>query len=530
MIIEGNIVDIVNREIFKGSIEVGGEKISKIKRFDTSADGYIMLGFIDSHLHIESSLLTPTNFSNMVIPHGTVGVVTDPHEIANVMGREGVDFMMKDSEHGSIRCHFTIPSSVPATPFDKSGGEITSLDVEEMANSNRFVALSEVMNVFGVISQDKDIISKIESAKLAGLAIDGHAPLLKGDELRKYADYGITTDHECVDIEEAKEKISCGMKILIREGSAARNYESLKQLIATDPENIMFCTDDSHPDEILKNGHIDKIVRRAVADGFDIFDVLRIACLNPINHYKLNQGTLCEGSLADFIIVDNLQDFTVREVYINGEKITEKEGYNITPINNFNHDFISADELSCAIKEEIKVIGVIPDEIITTTNLYTPKCPTDNLESDIENNLHKIVYINRYNNSPPVIAYCSGFKLSRGAFASSVSHDSHNILAVGCSDSEIAVAVNSIIRSKGGLSVCNGEEVNILPLPIAGIMSDKDGVTVASEYEHLLMELKEMGCELSSPFMTLSFLSLVVIPELKIGEKGLFNYSQFDFI
>ncbi|MFR9497121.1 MAG: adenine deaminase [Rikenellaceae bacterium] len=541
MIIEGNIVDIVGREIYPGAIEVEQGRISKIRRggvSSASCDGYIMLGFVDAHLHIESYLLTPSSFSQIVVGCGTVAVVTDPHEIANVMGRRGVDFMIEESKRASIRCHFTIPSSVPATPFDLAGGEITAHDVEQMTSSGEFVGLSEVMNLHGVVAGDEQILAKIEAAHAAGLVVDGHAPMQSGEALRQYIECGITTDHECVSLEEAEEKIAQGMKILIREGSAAKNYEALKPLIASSPENIMFCTDDSHPDDILSYGHIDKIVRRAVADGFDLFDVLRIASINPIDHYKLDQGDLSVGSRADFIVVDDLRDFALRSLYLDGTLRYSREGGVISVegtgsvelINNFNHDLVTRDQLQRIVWQEIDVIGVIPNEIITRRERYMPKRLGVNLECDLECDIQKIVYINRYHNLPPVVAFCRGFGLRGGAIATSVSHDSHNILAVGCSDEEIADAVNSIVASKGGLAVAYGGAIDSLPLPIAGIMSDKSGESVAAAYSMLQQRVAQLGCRLPSPFMTLSFLSLVVIPELKIGEQGLFSYSEFNWV
>ncbi len=539
MEIRGNIVDVKSRLIYYGSVVIEDARVLSITRLgeERTECEYIMSGFINSHVHIESSQLTPANFGRMVIAHGTIGVVTDPHEIANVMGVEGVEYMILSAKSSPIRTHFTIPSSVPATPFDISGGVVSAEDVEALVESGRFVGLSEMMNVPGVIYEDREVIAKLEAANRAGLAIDGHAPLLMGDELVKYASHNITTDHECSTLEEAEAKIAQGMKIEIREGSAARNYEALKSLIATAPQSVLFCTDDSHPEEVLKLGDIDKIVRRAIVDGFDLFDVLRIATIAPIEHYKLPQGQLTIGEIADFIVVDNLRDFTTQRVYIGGELrydiANDKDQAPIPPqlINNFNHDKITIEQLRHAVSgEPMAVIGVIPDEIITHLEYYTPKCAMESFESDTEADVAKIVYINRYQNSPPVVVYCRGFGLKRGAFASSVAHDSHNITAVGVSDRDIVEAVNTIIDSQGGQVVsCDGES-RTLPLPIAGIMSDRSAEEVADRGEALRATIHELGCTLDSPFMTLSFMSLVVIPEVKIGEKGLFSYSKFGWI
>ncbi len=539
MMITGNIVDLERRRIYFGEVVIKDGHVANIIELGEERSGasYLMSGFIDSHVHIESSQLTPANFGRMVISHGTVGVVTDPHEIANVMGVEGVEFMLESAKDSPIRTHFTIPSSVPATPFDRSGGVLDSGDVEQLAASGRFVALSEVMNVAGVLFRDREVMAKLAVAQRYGLPSDGHAPLLTGEDLIKYAESGITTDHECSELAEAEAKIAAGMKIEIREGSAAKNYEALKSLIATAPDRLLFCTDDAHPEEVITAGNIDKIVRQAISDGFDLFDVLRIASLSPILHYGLQQGALRVGDVADFIEVDDLKSFTTRRVFIGGEvcydrsQSVDSEPIPTRLINNFNHNKITAKELQRAVTAEpITIIGTIKDELITTAESYTPPSAIENLESDIEADVAKIVYINRYHNTPPVVEYCRGFGLKRGAFASSVAHDSHNITAVGVSDEAIVRAVNMIIESRGGLALCDGDECDLLPLPIAGIMSDRSAEEVARDGERLQRKIASMGCTLRSPFMTLAFMSLVVIPELKIGERGLFSYSKFDWI
>lgn len=539
--IEGNIADIHHRELFQGSIEVENGVITAISRHPTAETNYILPGFIDAHVHIESSMLTPEQFGKLVVKHGTVAIVTDPHEIANVMGVQGIEFMVNNSRYSPIKNFFTIPSCVPSTPFDRSGGVVTPADVEQLAASGRFVALSEMMNVPGVLSCDKDVLAKIASARSHSLPIDGHAPTLTNESLRQYAANHISTDHECTTLEEAKEKIAAGMKILIREGSAARNYETLKPLIRSNPDDIMFCTDDSHPDEIIKFGHIDKLVRRAVAnDHFDLFDVLRIASINPIKHYKLDVGELRTGDKADFILVDNLTDFNTQAVYINGVKQYDRAAIETDratasllasgEINNFCHDKIEVAALRKRVGGEIDMISLVQDELLTRALKYTPKHAIENLESDIAHDILKIVYINRYNNAPPQVAYCNGFRLKQGAFASSIAHDSHNILAVGCSDRELCEAINAVIAHKGGLAVYRQGQTSILPLPIGGIMSDGTGTYVAARYEALSEMIREMGCNLHAPFMTLSFLSLIVIPELKIGEQGLFSYEKFNWL
>ncbi len=535
MRVEGHIVDIHRREVVEGSVEFHDGVITAIHHHATTSTQYIMPGFIDAHVHIESSMLTPEQFGDMVIRHGTVGVVADPHEIANVLGVEGVEFMLESATRSPIKTHFAIPSSVPATPFDVSGGVITSDDVARLAASGGFVALAEVMNVPGVLARDEEVMRKLEVAKRYDLVIDGHAPLLTGDDLTRYAECGITTDHECIALEEAREKIERGMKILIREGSAAMNYESLAPLISTNPDDVIFCTDDSHPDETLRSGHINRIVRRAVADGYPLFDVLRAATINAVEHYRLDVGTLRVGERADFITTRDLTNFEVESLFIDGEQRYNRDvpigrEYRGEAINNFHHAPITTEQLRRAVEGEIVVIGLIENEIVTRMDHYTPSAPTENLESDVEGDLVKIVYINRYTNGAPQVAYCRGFGLRRGAIATSIAHDSHNIIAVGCSDREITQAVNEVIAHRGALAVCDAEVCRALPLPVGGIMSDGDCESVAEEYDALQRMIAAMHSPLVAPFMTLSMLSLIVIPEVKIGERGLFSYSSFDWI
>jgi len=542
--IEGNIVDVVAREIYPASLIIENDVIVDVIKNNNIYSEYIIPGFIDSHVHIESSMLTPSNFSKLVSKNGTVAIVSDPHEIANVLGIEGIKYMINNAKNADIKINFTIPSCVPATPLDASGACISAEDVDKLFKSNNFIGLSEMMNVPGVLAGDKEVMEKINSALKRNLVVDGHAPLLIGEELKKYIAAGISTDHECSELDEAREKIYNGMKIIIREGSAAENYEKLKSLIATNSDDLMFCTDDSHPDSIIKYGGIKKIVKMAIRDGFDIFDVLKIACINPILHYNLNVGTLKVGDKADFIKIENLKSFEVIDTYISGRKIYQNNEFSkstdstlhvnkeILP-NNFNHDLITKDQLVLSVNKNIYAIGVIPGELLTTKNKVVVE-KSDNLESDISKDLLKIVYINRYSNSLPQVGYVVGFGFKKGAIASSISHDSHNIIAVGCSDIEIEHAVNTIIKNKGGLSVAYKKDNSIftdeLPLPIAGIMSNRDGEYVAKKYSNLSKLALTLGCKIKAPFMTLAFMSLLVIPEFKIGENGMFDYSKFSFI
>lgn len=535
--IEGNIIDIHRREIYPGVISIDAGKIVSIQRNSKNYAHYISPGFIDSHVHIESSMLIPEKFSELAIRRGTIAVVNDPHEIANILGVEGVEFMIENSKQSCIKTFFTIPSCVPATPYDSAGSILSSSDIENLADNYKFVGLSEMMNIPGVIQEDVEVCAKLKIAHHHRLPIDGHAPGLSGISLKKYIDAGIVTDHECTTLQEAIEKIHLGMKILIREGSAAKNYEALKTLIADYPEKVMFCTDDSHPHDLLSNGEIDQLVRNAIRDGFDLFEVLRIASYYPILHYGIDAGCLREGDPADFIIIHNLNTFEILSVYIDGtEKYNSSKSdktYISNPIkilNHFNRGLISLTDIRKPVESKIVSIKVIPGELVTQRLDFNLKIPTPNFESDIERDILKIVYVNRYRNSLPQVAYISGFELKEGAFATSISHDSHNIIAVGCSDNDILAVINTLISEKGGLVVKNHKGIFKLPLPIAGIMSASDGETVASLWKILSDELKTMGCKLDSPFMTLSFMSLIVIPKLKIGEKGLFDYNRFEFI
>ncbi len=538
--IAGNIIDIHQRRIYPGELFLSEGRIMVIRENQEKYSTYLLPGFIDAHVHIESSMLTPENFAKLIIPQGTLAIVNDPHEIANVCGKEGIYFMLENAKRALMKIFFGIPSCVPATPFDSAGNVISVADVEELAASGAFKLLSEMMNVPGVVQGDPEVCKKLKIARDYNLVVDGHAPLLSGDELKKYVQAGITTDHECSTIREAIEKIKTGMKIIIREGSAARNYEALKELIRLYPDKVMFCTDDAHPDRILKKGHINNMVKRALADGYDFFDVMRIACYNPVQHYHLPVGTLQKGDFADFMRIENLESFRVLEAYTAGRKIyqngqfQEEKQFSETRVpvfpNYFIHDLLDQGDLVKKIFMKTEVIEVIEGEILTRKSVYNSGVGKNNLESDLKEDILKIVYLNRYKNGKPQIAFIKGLGLKEGAFASSIAHDSHNILAVGCTDKDITDAVNALIRVKGGLAVANGGETQCLPLPIAGIMSDKKGIEVARQYEILNEKLKEMGCRLESPFMTLAFMSLLVIPELKIGEKGLFDFNSFGFL
>ncbi len=550
--VEGQIVDIHRREIYEGVVTVEDGVIAHIERMAIEGgQGYIMPGFVDSHIHVESSMLTPEEFGREAARWGTVAIVTDPHEIANVMGVEGVEFMRESARRSPIKSFFTIPSCVPATKYDVAGGVVTLEDVERMAQSGDYVALSEMMDIGGVLGGESEVISKIEVALRNGLPVDGHAPMLSSDALQCYADYGITTDHESTTIEEAREKIEQEMKILIREGSACEDYDTLKSLIASHPTEVMFCSDDLHADDLCERGHINHIVERAVRDGFDLFDVLRVASANVVEHYDLGVGTLQEGDVADFIVVEDLERFRTLKLFVDGElkydalgsasgtfsetfseSISEtfSESTKEVSFNNFCHRKIEADSLRKSVAGEQTAIEIIPGEIVTNKDIYHPKTSCDNLESDLECDLLKIVYINRYNDGEPQMGYCRGFGLKRGAIASTISHDSHNIIAVGCSDAELSMAINSLIESQGGVVVCDGSHLTQLPLSIGGIMSAEPCHEVAHKYKRICEAARGLGSTLHAPFMTLSFMSLCVIPSIKIGERGLFDVDTNSWV
>lgn len=546
--VTGNLVDIYQRDIYPAKIKFDNGVILSIERVhDKKFDNYIIPGFVDSHVHIESSMLMPQEFSKLVVPRGTVAVVTDPHEIANVTGVSGVLAMVKNAELSSLcKVFFTIPSCVPSTCFDGSGAVIDSSDVAILANSGKFVGLSEVMDVPSVINEDGDMIGKIEAVRSCGMVVDGHAPLLSGDELLKYAAAGISTDHECVSAKEGEEKIKSGIKILIRWGSAVDNYDGLKCLIADYPDSVMFCTDDSHPDTLLRVGHIDKLVKRAVKDGYNIFDVLRAASLNPVEHYSLPVGVLRVSDSADFQVVKSIRTFEPLQVYVGGrcvydlnkeeknshsQEIDETCVVNVS-INKFKRGSLALTDLrKNMICGEHLGIEIVKNQLLTVPFKFSIDREFENFEASLDDDILKLVYLNRYSSdTAPQIAYVRGFNMKRGAIASTISHDSHNILAVGTNDSDLLKAINKVIEYKGGLSYSEGGKVTILPLPIGGIISDRSGEYVNKIFTSLKRRVKMSGSDLYDPFMTLSFLSLIVIPEIKLGERGLFDFRSFSFI
>lgn len=534
MKISGKVVDIHKRSIYNGSIIIENGKILSIAKSEVASGCYILPGLIDSHIHIESSMITPGAFAEEAVRHGTVGVISDPHEIANVCGIEGVNYMIKDAEKVPLKFFFGAPSCVPATIFETSGACLDKNDVKELLKRREIKYLSEMMNFPGVICDSDEVYSKILAAKEAGKPVDGHAPGLTGKDLEKYVSAGISTDHECSNIKEALEKISLGMKILIREGSAAKNLNNLKELYRTHPDYLMLCSDDLHP-EMLMKGHINKLIVRLISEGYDVFNVIRSATLNPIMHYNVNSGLLREGDSADFILVDDLSSMNVLETWIDGERVYYNGHISFSAdrnreINNFKCSYISHDDIIIENQGgNIRIIEAYDGELLTKELLVSTPAG-EVLESDISHDYLKILVKDRYNDGAPVTGFIKGFNLKRGAFASSIAHDSHNIICVGTNDKDIVTAVNAIVDMKGGLSFACNNELYSIKLNIGGIMTSDSCRETASEYQKLNEIVKNMGCTMTAPFMTLAFMALLVIPDLKIGDKGLFDVNKFGLV
>lgn len=534
MKISGILIDIHIKEIYSAEIHFDQGYITQINRTESAPGQYILPGFIDAHVHIESSMVTPGAFAAAAVSRGTVATVSDPHEIANVLGTTGVRYMIDDAAKVPLKFYFGAPSCVPATTFETSGAAIGPDEINELLGMNGIRYLSEMMNYPGVINDDPVVRLKIEFAKKHGKPVDGHAPGLTGEMLRKYVAAGISTDHECSAIGEAREKISLGMKILIREGSAARNLNELKDLFRTDPEMVMLCSDDIHP-EMLVRRHINKLVAQLLTEGYDLFDVLRSCTLNPVRHYGLDVGLLQPGMPADFIVTDDYMKMDIGQTWIRGEKVYENRKVlfdypGADAINKFNCSRIKAGDIGISgSSDNMRVIEAFDGKLITR-EIIVPGGKNQLIESDTEADILKIVIKDRYNDAPPAVAFIKGFGLKSGAFASSVAHDSHNIICVGTADDEIVRAINEVVKMKGGLVVANGDSISSLQLDIAGIMSGQPIADVASRYEMLSRQVKSMGCKLSAPFMTLSFMALLVIPELKLSDKGLFDCKLFRLV
>jgi adenine deaminase len=534
MIVKGNIVDIQNKKIFKGEVEVVNGKIIEVRAAHHLQENFILPGFVDAHIHIESSMLVPSEFAKIAVIHGTVATVSDPHEIANVLGVKGVEFMIENGKKVPLKFNFGAPSCVPATSFESAGAIIDADDIKLMMENQDIKYLAEMMNYPGVLFDDEEVLKKMQHSKNNNKPIDGHAPGLRGDAVTKYIAAGISTDHECFTFDEALEKLQKGMKVLIREGSAAKNFEALIDLLSEHFENMMFCSDDKHPDDLLL-GHINQLCERAVAKGIDVFKVLQAACVNPVKHYNLEVGLLQKGDPADFILVDNLKNFNILETYINGDLVAKNgesfvKSVDFEVLNNFNTDKKKvADFRFESSANKIRVIEALDGELVTNQIEANTLIVDGNLVSNTATDVLKMTVVNRYKNAKPSIAFIKNFGIKEGAIASSVGHDSHNIIAIGVSDEAICKAVNLIIENSGGICAINASEEKIISLPVAGIMSDLSAQEIGKSYAQLDAMAKRMGSKLRAPYMSLSFMALLVIPALKLSDKGLFDGTSFQF-
>lgn len=537
--IRANVVNIAARQIFPAEVQISDGKITTIQPTDTPCKHFLIPGFTDAHVHIESSMLVPAQFARLAVLHGTVATVSDPHEIANVTGIEGVRYMVRNGNSVPFKFCFGVPSCVPATTFETAGATIGPEQVRELFQTDRLKYLAEMMNWPGVLYGNDDVAAKIAIAQELEKPIDGHAPGLRGAQAQQYAAAGMSTDHECFTAEEALDKLAAGMKIIIREGSAAKNFNELAPLLHEHWQQMMFCSDDKHPDSLLE-GHINQLAARAVALGVDVFKVLEVACLNPIHHYGLEVGQLRIGDPADCILVEDLTHFKVLQTWINGELVAENgHSFIKAPVaekqNHFNAQPVSAESLRIrATSDTIRAIVALDGELITREEIVTATIQNDFVIADPAKDLLKIVVVNRYNNAPPAIGFIRGFGLQQGAIASSVAHDSHNIVAVGTNDELLSKAINAVVEAQGGVSACNNEETKLLPLPVAGLMSAEDAYFVAQAYQDIDAFAKQLCTPalilpLQAPFMTLSFMALLVIPSLKMSDLGLFDGNKFEF-
>ncbi|WP_251980079.1 adenine deaminase [Salinibacter ruber] len=534
--IAGRLVDLYARAIRPATVHVQDGVIERIEPAETVPERHLLPGFIDAHVHVESAMLPPSEFARAAVRHGTVGTVSDPHEIANVLGVEGVEYMIADGRPVPFHFAFGAPSCVPATPFETSGAELGPDAVSALLDRDDVPYLSEMMDYPGAIDGAPNVLAKIRAAQVRDKPVDGHAPGLRGDDVAQYAAAGIETDHECVSIEEAREKLEAGMKIAIREGSAAKNFDELIPLMDEAPDRLMFCSDDRHPDA-LAEGHIDTLVRRALNRGYDRFDVLRAACVHPVEHYGLDVGLLREGDPADFIVVDDLDALNVQRTYVEGALVAEEGETHIEHVasdvvNRFDAEPVApADFRVPACGDRLRVITAVDNQLGTGEEVVTT--PTDDgyAVADPDRDVLKLAVVNRYTEeSTPAVAFVWGFGLDGGALASSVAHDSHNVVAVGARDDALARAVNAVVRAEGGISAA-AEGTQVLPLPIAGLMSDEPYDVVARRYTRLTDYVRaELGSAMDAPFMTLSFLSLLVIPQLKLSDRGLFDGAAFEFV
>lgn len=536
--VSGQFVDIFARETFPASIQISEGKIKSIERLEQAPSVYILPGFVDAHVHIESSMLTPNRFAEIAVQHGTVATVSDPHEIANVCGVEGIRYMIESAKEAPLKIHFGAPSCVPATHLETAGAKIDASDIDSLMTWPEIYYLAEVMNFPAVLSGDEEMRNKINAAERNGKPIDGHAPGMNAEDSATYFSAGISTDHECVQLDEALWKIANGSKILIREGSAAKNFDALVPLFESHPDQLMFCTDDLHPDDLLQ-GHINLLVKRAVALGYDVFDVLHAACVHPVLHYSLRSGLCRVGDSADFILVDDLKKFSVIETWIDGLLVAGESTLTTTSfdrvINNFSAQPVQQDHFIITSKSteqevQVRVIEAIDKQLITREGFANLKIDTGQILSYPEGDILKIAIVNRYQSTKPFVGFIKNIGIKNAAIASSVAHDSHNIVVVGTSDELMSQAANAIISCQGGISFASPEEVDCLPLPVAGLMSTAPAAEVAAGYERLSRKAQGAGAQLTAPFMTLSFMALPVIPKLKMSDLGLVDTEIFDFV
>jgi adenine deaminase len=533
--ISGNLVDIRARRIFPAEVVVEEGRIASIREVAGPVAGYLLPGFVDAHVHVESSLLIPSEFARLAVTHGTVATVSDPHEIANVLGVPGVEYMIANGTQVPFHFFFGAPSCVPATTFETAGAAIDAGAVGRLLENPAIGYLAEVMNFPGVLSGDPGVMAKIAQAHRLGKPVDGHAPGLRGNMARRYIEAGISTDHECFTREEALDKLACGMKILIREGSAAKNFDALIGLMHDHAEHLMFCSDDKHPDSLVL-GHIDRLCARAVDLGHDVFDVLRAACLNPVEHYRMPVGTLRKGDAADFIMVEDLSAFKVLRTWIGGRLVAEEgrsliESVRAERPNRFACSPKRESDLHVpATTDDLLVIEAHDGQLITTKKWMPPTVVDGACVADPAKDLLKIAVVNRYREAPAAVGWITNVGLKQGAIAGSVAHDSHNIVAVGTNDADLCAAINAVIAHCGGLSLAHGTHQRVLPLPVAGIMTDADAYTVADAYAQMDREAKELGSTLAAPYMTLSFMALLVIPHLKMSDLGLFDGDTFQLV
>ena len=550
--IKGHIVDVVRREIYDGELVIEGEKIVEVKRCELPEREkpwpYLMPGFIDGHVHIESSMIVPHKFARIAVSHGTIGVIADPHEIGNVLGVEGVNYMIRSGREAHFNFLFGAPSCVPAVGGDieTCGKVIDVKDTEALMARDDIGFLGEMMNYPGVLADDKEVMAKIKAALRNGKPVDGHAPGLTGHQRDRYAAAGITTDHECSTLDEGRSCIKAGMKVIIREGSAAKDYQLLSPLIKESPNMVMFCTDDCHPDDFVR-GHINLIVKRALADGYDLWDVLQAACVNAQKHYKQMWGLLQVGDPATFITVDRISPhFRVESTVIRGKEVfnynaslpsdqSNKDDHilDLNFPNNFVAVPITADDIDIDLKpgDTVHIIHASDgslvtqhDEVELTGNpLFDSRYPWTAVQ--------KIVVYNRYvPGAKPVVGLVRGFDISEGAIAGSVAHDCHNIVAIGSSDEYLVKAINRIVEMRGGQVVVSPDEMLDIPLPIAGLMAPMSGYEIAFRTLCIQDMVKKIGCKMTSPFITMAFMCLPVIPDIKITDRHLMDTKTFSAI